>query len=100
MPKIIKLFLTFYRSYFIASFTLTGCCAYIYWLHGIDIFTFIFWLKILTLGVILLYLNTYKKKEFYYYMNLGISKKILLGTTAVFDCFIFLILIILVNKIR
>jgi hypothetical protein len=43
--------------------------------------------------VIFYIINTYKKKEFYYYLNIGISKRKLWGLTILFDFLLFLIAI-------
>jgi hypothetical protein len=50
-------------------------------------------LKFLSYGVIFYIINTYKKKEFYYYLNIGISKRKLWGLTILFDFLLFLIAI-------
>jgi len=42
----------------------------------------------------------YKANEFYYYQNAGISKPTLWISVIGFDLFVFLLLIILENKLR
>lgn len=58
----------------------------------------IFWLKILTLGVTFLFVNQLKKKEYYYYRNLGIGKTLLWTATLLFDFVLFVVLLILTNQ--
>lgn len=100
MINTIRLLLTFYKTYFIASFLITCCCLYIYTLYGIRTFMFLFWFKILTLGLIYSFISIYKKKEFYYYQNLGVSKALLWATTITIDIALFGSLIILAHKLR
>ncbi len=100
MTNIVRLLLTFYRTCFIATFLITCCCVNIYRLYGVETFVFLFWFKIITLGLTCYFINIYKKKEFYYYQNLGISKLLLWITTLTFDLVIFVSLLILVHKLR
>ncbi len=100
MKKTLRLLLTFYRSYFIASFLITLCCLNIYRVYGIETFVVLFWFKIITLGLIYFFIKTYKNKEFYYYQNLGVSKLKLWTSTITVDFILFFVLIFLVHKIR
>src|SRR5438128_794436 len=92
--KTIRLLFLFYTSYGIASSVITGSCLYLFWQYGFSIFQALFWFKLATLGIIYYYINDYKKKEFYYYQNLGISKLLLWIATLSFDFFLFIFLII------
>jgi hypothetical protein len=96
----IRLIVTFYRSYFFASFLVSLTLLYLFWEYGYAIFATLFWGKLATLFIIYNFIRSYKSKEFYYYQNLGISKKILWATTLIFDISLFLLLIFLVNKFR
>ena len=100
MLNTIRLILTFYRSYLFAALVITFICLFIYNLYGIHTFVFLFWFKIVTLGLIYYFVNDYKKKEFYYYRNLGVSSPLLWITTLLCDFALFLSLLILVHKIR
>ena len=66
--------------------------------NGIKTFQVLFWFKIFTLGLIFYYINSYKKKELYYYKNLGISKLKLWLPILIFDFLIFLISMIIIAK--
>lgn len=89
---------TFYKSFILASTAITICCLYFFYQYGFGIFATLFWFKIITLGLIFYYINSYKSKEFYYYQNLGISKTLLWITTFIFDFSLFIFLIIQVYK--
>ncbi|HBZ26324.1 MAG TPA: hypothetical protein DEO54_08860 [Rikenellaceae bacterium] len=68
--------------------------------QGINIFTALFWFKIITLGIIVYFINNYKRNEFYYYKNLGLSKKVLWISSLTFDFILFLTLIIITLLVR
>jgi hypothetical protein len=70
------------------------------WKFGIRVFAVIFWLKLMTLGLTVFFINDYKSKEYVYYQNLGISKKLLWIVTLIFDFALFLFLINLVSNFR
>ena len=63
-------------------------------------FVVVFWLKIITLGLIVFFINNYKRNEFYYYKNLGLSKLRLWVSILLFDFILFIILLILAVKIH
>jgi hypothetical protein len=98
--KKLQLIWTFYKGFVLVSTLITACCLYLFWQNGFGIFVVLFWFKIITLGLIYYFINAYKKKEFYYYQNLGISKLLLWTTTLVFDFVLFIILIIQVYKFK
>lgn len=62
---------------------------------GIHMIQPLFWFKIFTLAIIVYTINIYKKNEFYYYKNLGISKFTLWIPILIFDFMFFLITIII-----
>jgi len=99
MQKTIRLLITFYRNFFITTFIITCCCLFIYALYGLATFTGLFWFKISTLGIIYFAIETTKKKEFYYYQNLGVSKRLLWSATLIFDFMLFILLIIILHQI-
>ena len=90
----------FYSSYFFAALVISCCCVYFYLLYGMEAFAFLFWFKVATLWLFYYFINIYKKKEFYYYQNLGISKKVLWSTTLTLDFVLFILLLIVGHKIR
>ena len=98
--RFLRLILIFYKNYFIASTTISLFCAYVFWTNGIRTFFYLFWFKILTLGLIVFFLKTYKNNEFYYYQNLGISKIVLWTTSLFIDFLIFLWLLTMTYKFK
>jgi hypothetical protein len=96
--KTIQALYTFYKSYCFFSALITFLCVRAFWLHGFTSLSGIFWFKILTLGVTFFFVNQLKKKEYYYYQNLGIGKTLLWTATLAFDFVLFIILLILTNQ--
>jgi len=50
----------------------------------------LFWFKIATLGGIFYIVNNYKRKEYFYYRNFGLSKRKLWIPILTFDFLLFL----------
>jgi len=93
--RTIRLIYTFYRSFFIASILVTLACIAIINEHGLKALGSLLWIKIFTLGLIFLFIRNYKRKEFFYYQNLGISKKRLWISVFTVDILLFFCLSIL-----
>ncbi|PKP17417.1 MAG: hypothetical protein CVU05_15575 [Bacteroidetes bacterium HGW-Bacteroidetes-21] len=68
---------------------------YGYGKNWVSVLQVLFWFKLATLALIFYYINSYKKNEFYYYKNLGISKHKLWIPILVFDFSVFLISVII-----
>ena len=102
--KTLRLILTFYKSFAFISFFITFICLailYGFGAKGIHVIQPLFWFKIGTLAIIVYSVNVYKKNEFYYYKNLGISKLKLWIPIVTFDFLFFLItLIILASNLH
>lgn len=97
MIKTIRLLLTFYKSFAVASFAITFACLFLMFgfkANGIYMIQVLFWFKIATLALIVYSVNSYKSKEFYYYKNHGLSNRKLWLPILVFDFLVFLISII------
>ena len=92
--RIFRLILTFYRSFFIASFIVTIACMSIISEHGLKALGSLLWIKIITLGLIYLFINNYKRREYYYYQNLGVSKMKLWYSSITIDIIMFIVLMI------
>jgi hypothetical protein len=58
--------------------------------YGFNIFGVLFWFKIVTRALTYYFINSYKSKEYYYYLNLGVSTALLWVATLTFDFEIFL----------
>jgi len=67
---------------------------------GIGTFSQLFWFKVVTLGMIFYLNNGYKRNEYYYYKNLGISKKLLWIPTLSFEMILFLTLFFLTIRFK
>ena len=86
--------LTFYRSFALPNVLLTVICLCSMLLRGkeaIALFPGFFWLKVFMLGISFYYVHTFRKKEYFYYYNLGWSKSRLWWTTLSFDFGLFVI---------
>jgi len=94
----IRIIGTFYRGFAAVSLFFTAFCALLFYRNGLHAFTEIFWFKVITTGMIFYFINRNQQKEYKYYQNLGLSKKMLWLTTICFDFTIFIILIILIGK--
>ncbi len=100
MLKTLRLLFTFYKSFLFVSLLITSICVALFWQYGYSIFSSLFWFKILTLGLTYYFINDYKKKEYYYYQNLGISKELLWVSTILSDIIFFIILITQIYKLK
>jgi len=95
-----RLILTFYKSFAFLSWFITLACLSISYVNGIHTFTALFWFKIITLGLIVYFISSFKREEFYYYKNLGYSKLLLWTSTLLIDFILFLALMIITLNIR
>tara|TARA_R110002050_G_scaffold290260_1_gene443763 strand:+ start:94355 stop:94660 length:306 start_codon:yes stop_codon:yes gene_type:complete len=98
--KPIRLVITFYKSYAVTSLLITISCLTILYTWGGNTFTALFWFKVFTLGLIYFYINASNKNVFYYYKNLGLTKKRLWISTLSFDLLLFLALSILTGYLK
>ncbi|OQX75746.1 MAG: hypothetical protein B6D64_11140 [Bacteroidetes bacterium 4484_276] len=96
----LRIVLTFYKSFIIASGIITLTCLSALHINGLKVLSAILLFKLFTLGIIILYINLYKKKEFYYYQNLGLSKPTLWIYTLATDLILFVSLITLMQWIK
>lgn len=96
--KTVRLILTFYKSFALTSYLITFICLgllYGFGEKGIYLIQVLFWFKIFTLAVIVYSVNIYKRNEYYYYKNLGLSKLTLWIPILIFDFTFFLTSIII-----
>ena len=91
----LKIVLTFYKSFFVAGIIVSLACISSLYFSGFKALSPLVFLKLLTLGVIIFYINLSKKKEFYYYRNLGLPKPRLWIYAVAIDLTIFISLIAL-----
>jgi ABC-type multidrug transport system ATPase subunit len=90
----IRLVLTFYKNFFVASFLITLLCCLLYFQFGRGILLPLHWLKLSATAIIFFYIRAYKNKEFYYYQNLGLSKAFLWSFTISLDLAIYVLFLL------
>ncbi len=90
--KSIRIIWTFYTAFAVPSMAITLSCLSLNIESGLRLYSIIFWFKVATLSLMFLAVNSYKKHEYFYYYNLGVSKVKLWASTLSFDFFIFLFL--------
>jgi hypothetical protein len=96
-----KLITRFYSGIFLANFLVTLSCLGLITMYGTlahKLMGILFWYKVISIGMIFSTAIYYKKKELYYYQNLGVSKVKLGISTSVFDFLLWLILIIIAYR--
>ncbi len=102
MPKIIRALYSFYLNHALIGLLLSFCCRYTYKVYGCNYKTlpFLFWFKVITMAIIWYVVTTNKRKEFFYYQNLGISKTLLWTATLGIDFILFVAMLVLTFKMR
>lgn len=98
--KLISLCFNFYKNYALASFLITAALLFLFWEYGFSIFMEIIWGKIFSLLIIAYFIDGSRKKEYYFYYNAGISKKLIWYPLLAADIAAFLALILISNKFR
>ena len=78
---------------------MTLICMGLFAEYGMSIFAVLFWLKITTLALTVVFIQSYKKAEFYYYQNLGLSRVFLWSSTLSIDLVGYFLLLILIHKL-
>lgn len=96
----IRLCFTFYTYFLFASLTIDAMCMSVMWHNGIGAYSSLFWLKLASMGAIFYLVNEYKKQEYYYFYNFGLSKKLLWIVTLSLDLILFYILTIITFQLR
>lgn len=97
--KTFRLAWAFYKSYALFSMFITLFCIRIVYSYGLQVFTSVFWGKVITSAIAWYFVNESKRNEFYYYRNLGISPARLWILTLIFDFVCFLSLVIITYKL-
>lgn len=93
--KKLRLLTTFYRSFALITITITIACALTLYKASIfatqpaKLIPVIFWMKVITSGIVIYYINNYQQKQFLYFQNLGLSKLFLWICTLGFDFILF-----------
>ena len=98
--RLFRIIFTFYKSFIVASSIISIACLSSLFINGLKTLSAILLFKFFTLGIIILYINLYKKKEFYYYQNLGLPKTHLWIYALGLDLLLFVSLIILLIWVK
>jgi len=96
----IRIVLTFYSSYFIASLIISLICASMVFTAGLNSLSGVLLIKAVSLIIIYFYITAYKRKEYYYYQNLGLSKNRIWTLSIFADTLLFIMLMIIIAFIR
>lgn len=96
----IRLLFTFYRYYMWVSIFINAACMYILWSNGIGIYKMLFWLKVFTIAASCYLVNEFRKEDYFYFYNFGLSKKTLWISTLSFDLLLFFGCMILAYQLR
>ena len=99
--RTLRAILSFYSSFAFLGFLLTAVCLATVFTTGIAMFTLLFWFKIGTMWLTYYFTDSYKSKEYYYYDNLGISKRTLWIPALAFDFTVFMVsMVVLMLKMN
>lgn len=99
MLRFTRAVLTFYLNFLAAAWAVTAICLYIFHTlfddNGWSTFVYLFWFKAVSLALSCYFVDIYRKKEYYYYFNLGLSKRLLWSVCLTLDAVLFLVSFIL-----
>ena len=96
----LKLIAGFYKNFFFASWLISLTCAYLLMEIGVPALFYLFWFRVITWGLIYYYVRDYKKRDFYFYDNLGIGRRTLWSASMLCEALLFILFIFLALKIR
>jgi NADH:ubiquinone oxidoreductase subunit 2 (subunit N) len=88
--RTLRAILSFYSSFAFVGFLLTAFCLGTLYVTGLAMFVFLFWLKVGTMWLIYIFTDNSKRNEYYYYDNLGISKRTLWIPALALDFIVFM----------
>lgn len=95
----IRPFLTFYRNFIGISLIVNGTAGVLYWMSGPDVLSGLMIFKLGTFPLIGYFIVQFRRKEFSYYLNLGISRSQLFVTTFTGDLLFFTALIAAIHNL-
>lgn len=96
----IPLIFRFYRGFAFSCLTITAACTKITWHYGGSVFLSLLLFKLITLSLVYYFVSVGKKKELFFYYNLGLSKNIMFAISFAIDLFIFFAALLLTNSLR
>ncbi len=91
MRVILRSLLTFYKSFALLTLIINVFCIAIIVKTEFRLFPLMFWFRAAVVTIIFYFISDYKRQEFYYYQNLGISKSTLWVSIFAFDLTLFLL---------
>ncbi|SDE14053.1 hypothetical protein SAMN05216464_10497 [Mucilaginibacter pineti] len=97
--RTLKLIGRFHLGFFLPDFLVTLSCLGLLGFYGTkahEILSILVWYKVISMTFILYAALQYKKKELYYYQNLGVSKLTLAVFTTIANFMLFMVLFITV----
>jgi len=97
--KLLPLF-TFYSSIAFISNLINAVSIVFVFVYGLQTFITLFWFKVILTAFMMFLTNYFKQKEYFYYYNLGWSKKALWFWVLLFDFALFIGLLILTYYLR
>jgi hypothetical protein len=98
--KALRQFATFYGYFVLSAVLLTISCMGPFWRFGLETLAVIFWFKIGTLVTTVFWVTAFKKKEFFYFRNLGLSPVILWAVTLFADMLLFGVFLLFIYYIK
>lgn len=91
----ISLYLSFVKPFYAASLLLTSVCVWLGLKFGMSIFGVLFYFKVFSMSLVFYVADVYSSRKYYYYYNLGFSKRGLWLPVVITDVAIFLIVVLL-----
>jgi hypothetical protein len=90
----------FYRGFAFSCLTITIACAIITWHYGSSVCLSLLLFKLITLSLVYYFVSVGKKKELFFYYNLGFSKNIMFAISFAVDLLLFFAALFLTNSLR
>jgi hypothetical protein len=96
----IRSLLSFYQSFLFVSLIIDLVCIFVIWKTNFNLFMAMLWFKIVAMAIVIFYISEYRHRDFYYYQNIGISKRFLWLGTLSMDFLSFFFSSFLIYKLR
>ncbi|RYZ20424.1 MAG: hypothetical protein EOO16_16690 [Chitinophagaceae bacterium] len=96
----IRLLWAFYRPLTPFSLLAAGVGLYRVWNEGYPAFAGLLWMKLGTLLLAFYYGHAYRGRQYYYYHNLGLSKRVLWAAPMTADLVLYYLLLIQTARLR
>ncbi len=90
----LRIYHTFFRSFYAAGGCISLCCGWLFYRWGGGSLAPLLYFKLGTTAIVYYMVNRFKHREYYYYHNLGISKRRLWAFYEFCDLLVFVLLLI------